>query len=362
MNFYTRISRIDKNIKVKTNNISDNLLYKLKNLDLASINISEYNQLYLSKHISEYKKTAWFLSHIFSLVMEKNINLSNMTLVDYGGGSGVLSYYAKMLGVGTVIYNDIYDISCNDVQKISNKININIDHIVQGSIEELIEYIDNKNLKVDFLVSFDVIEHIYKVEDWFDKARNIKNDCLNIISTSHANKYNCLINNKLSKIQSSAEYKNKEKQWGHKERDSTQSFFSIRKEIIKTEIPNIEEVELNYLTKQTRGLIKQDIIIELEEYKKSGKIKFKPKHKSNTCDPLTGNWTEQFIDLKNLKKQLIKMNYDCNITPGFYIDIKGNTVVKFIKLIVNYIINILKFKGLFLSPYYVVYCKYKKSM
>lgn len=360
MNFYSKFSRVDKTIQQKYEETLKDLLLRLKALNLQEIGISEYNQAYLSKHIKEFQKTSWFLSHIFMLIAEKNIPFSQITLIDYGGGAGILSYFAKMLGVGTLIYNDIYDVSCKDVKKISEKINIHIDYIMQGDIHEVVEQVKEEKLKIDFLLSFDVIEHIYNVEDWFNEVKKIQTEKLTVIQTSHANKYNLLINTKLTKLQKRAEYQEQKKEWGHKERDTLQSFFYVRKNIIKNQLPDLEESKLNYLSRQTRGLIEKDIVREVKKYAQNGKINYKPKHKNNTCDPLTGNWTEQFIDLKDLQKTIEKMGYECIITPGFYINTKGSNIVKVVKKIVNHIIYYLKFKGLLLSPYYVVNCEYSK--
>jgi len=360
MNFYSHFTT-NKNSNTKL--IEDALVstkLKLKDLDLSMLEISDYNKKYLGEHIKEYQKTAWFLSHIFMLVNEKGKSLKDVTLVDYGGGSGVLSYAAKELGIGTVIYNDIYDVSCNDVKVISQNLNINIDHIIPGDITDVVNYLNEKNINVDFVIAHDVIEHIYNVDEWYTKVKLLMNENSTIICTSHANKYNPLIRKKLNKLQINAEHNTQKKQWGHKERDSLESFYEIRKQIIADHATKLKIHEIENLARATRGLMKNDIVNVVDTFISDGEIAFQPTHPLNTCDPNTGNWVEQLIDLEELASNLSALGYNSKITPGYYISSKGNIIIKYLKIITNYIIHFLKKKGLYFAPYYVITSQLKK--
>ena len=53
----------------------------------------------------------------------------------YGGGHGMLALLAKASGIGTVIHNDIYKISCKDAQCIGNDLDLAADDDEGGDDE-----------------------------------------------------------------------------------------------------------------------------------------------------------------------------------------------------------------------------------
>jgi len=94
---------------------------KLTSLDIKSVGISEYNQRYLSTKIFQLKGSLQTYAYLLWLSFRDRLTpVDNAVFVDYGGGRGVMSFLAKEMGVKTVIYNDIYDVSCVDVRRLSN--------------------------------------------------------------------------------------------------------------------------------------------------------------------------------------------------------------------------------------------------
>ncbi|MBA7485996.1 hypothetical protein ES707_21548 [subsurface metagenome] len=67
-----------------------------------------------------------------------------MFFLDYGSGSGMLYLLAKQLGIGTVVYNDIYDVSCHDAKIIAKSIGNEADYYVQGNIDDVIIFFRKK--------------------------------------------------------------------------------------------------------------------------------------------------------------------------------------------------------------------------
>lgn len=103
----------NKQLKKRIDNAQDRLYHKLVNLDLKSLNISEYNQRYLEIKIKNLKGQLKLYGRLlYSTLKDSNIQLEKFVLVDYGGGSGVISFLAREAGIGKIIYNDIYDVSC----------------------------------------------------------------------------------------------------------------------------------------------------------------------------------------------------------------------------------------------------------
>ncbi len=54
--------------------------------------------------------------------------VEDSVFVDYGGGCGILSLAARLIGFNTVICNDIYEKSLIDAKTISKETGIPIDH------------------------------------------------------------------------------------------------------------------------------------------------------------------------------------------------------------------------------------------
>ena len=93
---------------------------KMLKLDFKNLNISEYNANYLTNNFKNPTSTIQMNSYLLYLCLENNnTSKENFSIIDYGGGSGVFSLLAKEYGISKVIYNDIYDVSCNDIEKLS---------------------------------------------------------------------------------------------------------------------------------------------------------------------------------------------------------------------------------------------------
>jgi hypothetical protein len=356
------------NLSRNIENAINSLKKKLLKLDLYELGVSEYNIRYISSKLSNPSSNFGLYSDLLKLCFE-NLNealLSKMTLVDYGGGCGLFSLLAKSLGIGTVVYNDIYDISCKDVRIIADAIGTPIDGIVCGEIDEVVGYLKQNQLKVNAMCSFDVIEHIYDINSYLKKCDEIplSDFGLRLIFGSGANGKNPIINRRLRKKHIISENIDREKKFGHKERDTLKSFLTIRKEIIK-DYSNSKKVDLseeviNKLATQTRGLRKEDIEAEVNRYIEFKVVSIKPNDKTNTCDPLTGNWDEHIMNPKELASQLRKIGFHVLVLPGYW---RGSNRlhVRLIKLTLNNFIRYSGSLGFLFSPYYLIMADKKNN-
>jgi len=336
------------------NSAKDRLYKKLVNLDLAKISISEYNQRYLTNYISNLKNVLDTYGRLLSLSCKSSeTSFENCILVDYGGGSGLISYLAKEAGFKTVVYCDIYNISCKDVGVISGILETQIDHIVCGDVRELVQYLKENEISIDAVVSYDVLEHIYDVETHFKQLSLISDKEFKVVYASAANIANPRYVHWVKKKQYEAEYLEKEKKWGFKDGNSLPAYFEIRKKIIKEYAPILDDLQIEMLATNTRGLITQDIEKCVNEFNQKGEISYIPLHPSNTCDPYTGNWCEQLLDFSRLEMILKNEGFEVKIIPGVY-NINGSLPKKILKGTLNMIINKVGFKGMALAPYYIV--------
>jgi len=87
---------------------------------------------------------------------------------------------------------------------------------------------EKKKINVNAIVSYDVIEHIYDIKHHFETLGSLPRTFV-VVYASSANSKNPLIVRRLRKKQIEAEYITRERTWGHKERDTLEAYFAVRK-------------------------------------------------------------------------------------------------------------------------------------
>ncbi len=132
----------------------------LSRLNFGKVGVSEYNQRYLSakftKPIYEFSIVVYMLGYLLNKTKTPR---ENLTLVDYGAGSGIICLVAKALGIGTVVFSDIYDVSCADAETIGRRIDLEADHYIVGEFDDVKRYMQSRGLYCDMLASHDCLEH-----------------------------------------------------------------------------------------------------------------------------------------------------------------------------------------------------------
>jgi hypothetical protein len=349
---------IDKALRRDMDAACRRLHDKLLGTDPQSLGISEYNQRYLTSKLAGIKAILQRYSYLLCLALsETPTPVSRFAFVDYGGGSGVLSLLAKEIGVGTVVYNDIYDVSCDDVRLLSKALNLGLDHIVCGDIDALISYRRANSLVVNAIASYDVIEHIYDIPDFMRKMALLSSHPFRVVHASGANMDNPLIVYLVKKKQREFEHRDREKRRGWKERDTLRSFLEVRKEMIASYAPELSASKVEELARLTRGLKKSDIEKCVDEYREKGKTTYRPEHPTNTCDPYTGNWTEHLMDTRWLADILRGAGFSVRVLNGYW-EPSGPPHMRVAKRLMNTAISLLGRKASFVSPYYVLCADY----
>lgn len=330
------------------------LYNRLIALDIASVPISEYNQRYLGTKLASLKGALHLYGELLYLSMHDSpIPPDAFVLVDYGGGSGLISLLAAELGIGTVVYNDIYDVSCADVGRLSHALGLTLDHIVCGDADDLVSYLHGNAITAHAITSYDVLEHIHDVASHFRTLRYLSNSTLRIVYASGANPGNPRYVRSAKQLQLAAEYRNRTRQWGHKERDSLQAFLDVRRNMIAAYAPDLAREAAELLARSTRGLMRREIEECVDEYRRHGRITYHIDHPTNTCDPYTGNWCEHLLDFEWLERVLTKEGYSVEIVPGRYIPY-GSLLKRSVKRVLNAAMQRLGRRGMFIAPYYVV--------
>ena len=337
------------------NNAARRLCDGVRSVDITSIGISDYNKRYFG----DYKKDLHRVLQRTGFILAWSISacrkaLSQIVFVDYGGGTGCLALLAKELGIGKVIYNDIYDVSCRDARLIAESLGLPADEYVCGDVDELLRVLRQKQLFCDVLASYDVIEHIYDVPSFLEKMGDSSTGPSIIFMASAANTRNPFIRRTLSRMHIQHEHEDRGEKYGHKERDTLRSFYSVRRELIESHSPELSQEVVALLAQNTRGMIKKDIITSVEEYKKTKCFPPKPPHPTNTCDPYTGNWQEQLLEPELLIRSLQARGVTSSIVCGYY-----GTHSRFLKglcsLGLNLFISGFGKWGLRVAPFYALY-------
>ncbi len=346
----------DKKLLQDINRGATLLFDKLSVLDVDALDVSDYNKRYLKRYQHKLRTHLQRLAYLLSWTLHsENKPLSEIVMVDYGGGSGLLSLLAKACGVGTVIYNDIFDVSCQDAATVGEKLSLKPDHFVAGDIDALNKYLTSNNLKCDALVSCDVLEHIYDLEVFFKSLHQLSNQSFNYVISTHANPMNPIINRSLMKLQVIAETVEKEAGYGHKSRDSLRSFLNARKDILEEAFQDqLSQTEIDKLASYTRGMHKSDIEQSAGLYMATKQMPTPLTHPTNTCDPYTGNWADRLTSPFEIQNLLMDTGFTATVLSCHHGDPK-NLPKRLLANILDIMMRVSGRQGLRLASYFMLY-------
>lgn len=342
---------LNKELEARFEQAAMRLEEKLMGIDVESFNVSAYSKKYFKDYQRKLKYSLQACSFILMHALQKSgKDIDQVVIVDYGAGTGVLAMMAKEVGCKKVIYNDIYDISCKDAETIAKKANAQAHAYVCGDIKALQSYFVSSAQYCDIIVSRNVIEHIYNLDDYFNGLKKIPNEGLTLFFATTANIKNPLTVWYTQRIQKMLEFKGMTTKWG-KERDSLKPYLESRKEIIAAEFPNFNKSQIDQLAAQTRGLIKEEILSFTEDFIQSGTIKKSSVKGCNTCDPYTGNWAEHLVEIEKYKELFTKNGFTFEVKNGFYNTNYSQQWLNLITPIVNIKIKLLGKYGISLAPF-----------
>jgi 2-polyprenyl-3-methyl-5-hydroxy-6-metoxy-1,4-benzoquinol methylase len=327
---------------------------KLRLLDVESLGLCDYSRRYLGKMLANPVGKLQRYGHLLALCLVGNeAPLERFVFVDYGGGVGMLSLLAKTLGIGRVVYNDIYDVSCEDAKKVALALGVPADDYVCGDLEDLLGYVRKEGILPNAVCSFDVIEHIYDIKGYLKSLPHLSHRPFRIVLASGANIRNPLVRRRGTRIHLQCEYNDREREWGHKDRDSLRSYLDTRKDMVRNYAPELDCQAVEEIARATRGLIRQDIERCVEEHKINGAISYRSSHPTNTCDPNTGNWAERLMRPEWLQGILQEAGFSAEIMCGYW-HYYRSPVKRAAASALNFGIRIMGKKALSLSPYFII--------
>ena len=315
------------------------MLQRLNDIDYDNLPISSYSRQYILRMLPnlEYYLDIYHrcLKQTFQQLGKRP---SDITIVDYGGGHGFLSLVAKEMGVGRVIYTDINPQAVETVQVLSKELGSGPDSIVLGDARALRQWCTNNNVTPDALLGMDVIEHIYRLEDFFADIY-VTNPCIYMLFTTGSTPYNPWVVRRLHRIMQADEQ-------GH---NGQPGFFQLRKRYILSHYPEMKDIEADSWAADTRGLVYPDILTAVDTH-----TPYRDIDPYNTCDPATGSWTERILPITSYQSLVQPFHATVNVIPGFY-----NTYRKGVKGLISRMLNPLLRISLFrpLAPFITLIIK-----
>jgi SAM-dependent methyltransferase len=231
--------------------------------------------------------------------------VSELSLLDFGGGTGFLALLARYCGIPDVVYMDISKEMLQGASLLAELCNIKIRDFLLGSYEDIAS---KCHCSFDVITNYDVLEHLYNPREAFSQLGSVLADGGVILMASGANRYNPVTNVLLRSYHRRCE---------HIGVDNKEPMIDIRRSIISDHAAQLSESEKDLLAKLTRGRRMEDIISAVELYLDSGVLPV-PDDRTNTCDPDTGNGAENLLDVFALERELQKDFSSVSIGTGLY--------------------------------------------
>ncbi len=295
---------------------------KLNEIVISLLSGDPFPKKYLT-HLLQHKKyyLKIYASTLELLLKNSGGNKEKIILIDYGAGNGLLGLFAKFCGFYKVYLNDISKNFTDAGEGLSIVLDIPIDGIITGEITAVANYF--KMEKPTAIIGTDVIEHIYDLHSFFKEISHINSNMVSIFTTA-SNPVNKFKLRKLKRLQVKDEY-----QGGSPDdyfsfgQESVAPFIKTREQMIRKNFPALTDDNVLQLSSLTRGLIEKDIINAVQKFIDYKILPIALPHPTNTCDPVSGSWTERILTVEEYKEIYLDAGFDLKICNGFYNECSG---------------------------------------
>lgn len=279
------------------------IAHQLRQINYHQLPISDYSRQYILRLLPnlDYYLDIYTRCLVRLSVMLRR-PLSEITLVDYGGGHGFLSCLAKYRGAKQVIYIDYNPLAADTVQAVASQLGYGPDVVLQGDAATLRHYCAEHSIAPDAVLGMDVIEHIYRLEDFFADLHAITPQ-MAMIFTTGSTPFNKRVVKRLQQVMVLDEL-------GH---NGKPGFFDLRRKAISQQFPKLTAPELDLWASQTRGLNYADTLLAVETH-----TPHQMTDSYNTCDPATGSWTERILPISAYQRLVDTYGWTVTVGNGFY--------------------------------------------
>ena len=275
----------------------------LSGIKLRDLRLTDYSRAALKRTLKAAEYYLEIYRNSLEIALERcPVPLEKATVVDFGGGHGLLSVLAKMSGVGRVIYVDTNPDAVHTAHQLSQKLGAAPDVFLQGSSGGLLRWCRDNEVCPDALLAMDVIEHVYVLDEFFADLHTIS-PTMKMVFTTASTPYNKRVVRRLHQAMEADELGTTTKK----------GFWQMRREYIQKLHPDMPDSQLDYWADNTRGLRYEDVARAVEA--QSPNLLLDP---HNTCDPATGSWTERILPVEDYRQLLSPYGYGLEVLPGHY--------------------------------------------
>ncbi len=318
---------------------ANELFTLLKKFDASQLNITaEYKDYFINHHLGQ---RLFFSLQNSAHIIYESVKLSRKPVgetqfIDYGAGLGTLFMLAGKMGFKRTVYNDYLPDWQQTAQSICEALAIKLDAYVTGDIEAVMRHAKENGIQYDIVASRNVIEHIYKLPDFYS-AIFTHNPKAVTYSTTTANYHNPAMHWYHIYI-----HKNTEKKYYRQQ----------RKEEIKKLQPSLTNDKLAQLVELTRGKGQQEFIEAVNSFVTNKPVKTDISLRTNTCDCINGVWTEHLLTKKEYALIIQSTGFNIQYTAGYWDTHYSSALKNKMATAFNTIIALLgKDKGILLSPF-----------
>jgi 2-polyprenyl-3-methyl-5-hydroxy-6-metoxy-1,4-benzoquinol methylase len=275
---------------------------------------------------------------LYRSILLKKKEVDDIVLMDYGAGMGTLYMLAKMIGCKKVVYNDFNSDWKYSAEKLADALLIKLDEYITGDIDQTVQALREKNIACDIIISRNVIEHIYKLDTFYQTLYTNQPQAL-IYSSTTANYYN-----PGTHLQHVLWHKKWEK-----------VYYQQRIEIIKKKSTGINGSELKLLATATRGLASGDLETAITNFNTTKILPDVQRHYTNTCNPANGVWVEHLLTFEQYRNQIGLKNYNVTFLVGFWDTHYSKSWKNIFSKFLNALIRLFGKAGFLIAPFiYVV--------
>ncbi|MFP5042842.1 hypothetical protein [Parasediminibacterium sp. JCM 36343] len=282
---------------------AEQLFTLMKNIDVERLGLSEHGNIYfLGSHFKRMFFSIQTSAHLlYNSIQLSKKDVKDIVIMDYGAGIGSLYILAKMIGCKQVIYNDILEEWKQNALLIANAIHIDVDDYIVGNIDDTLKILEQKGVKCDIITSRNVVEHIYRLADFYKIIAQYQPQAIVYSSTTAS------FNNPATNIQHVLHHRKIEK-----------IYVAQRIKFIEEHFPKLTDNTIKLLAKKTRGYEKNDLLYAVNQFNKDGSIPAKGYYYTNTCYMEYGVWAENLLPFLIHKQMAQSAGMGLMIKPGFW--------------------------------------------
>jgi 2-polyprenyl-3-methyl-5-hydroxy-6-metoxy-1,4-benzoquinol methylase len=316
------------------------LVDELRTQDFEDLPISAHGRDCLERVLACLDQTVKKYVHILAWGMAAEGPEGSEVFVDYGGGHGVLACLARAAGFPRVIYDDIFEQNVRDAHVLAHRIGCTADDYVCGDIRAVRESLGERVPSSCMLVSINVIEHIYDLGEFLLEAGALSTGRMTLVLSTSANPLNAVVRRRHYRQHREWEFSDGPHE-SSGPMDSVKAFRSIRREIIRDCDPSLSPAHLEALVSATRGLRQEDIERCVRQFRQTNRLPDPPRHPTNTCDPVTGNWQERLLDIDAVCHDLRAQGFSTEVLGGYYNDTASHPAKRAAARLLNHGISLL---------------------